>query len=154
MLLEIIIAAVAIWLLLKIISLPIKLIWKLAINTGCGFLILMGLNWLTPYTGISFQENLVTAVIAGFLGIPGVILLCVGVLSLVSREGTFDTLAYAGRAFIRMFQSGRKHQRFGDFVMERREKRKEKKSLVAPFMVVGGLFVAAAVFCLVMYYQV
>ena len=86
--------------------------------------------------------------------IPGVILICVGLLSLISREGTFDTLAYAGRAFIRMFQSGRRHQRFGDFVMERREKRKEKKSMVAPFMVVGGLFVAAAVFCLVMYYQV
>ena len=86
--------------------------------------------------------------------IPGVILICVGLLSLISREGTFDTLAYAGRAFIRLFQSGRRHQRFGDFVMERREKRKEKKSMVAPFMVVGGLFVAAAVFCLVMYYQV
>ena len=86
--------------------------------------------------------------------IPGVILICVGLLSLISREGTFDTLAYAGRAFIRMFQSGRRHQRFGDFVMERREKRKEKKSMVAPFMVVGGLFAAAAVFCLVMYYQV
>ena len=86
--------------------------------------------------------------------IPGVILVCVGLLSLISREGTFDTLAYASRAFIRMFQSGRKHQRFGDYVMERREKRKEKKSMVAPFMVVGGLFVAAAVFCLVMYYQV
>ena len=86
--------------------------------------------------------------------IPGVILVCVGLLSLISREGTFDSLAYAGRAFIRMFQSGRRHQRFGDFVMERREKRKEKKSMVAPFMVVGGLFVAAAVFCLVMYYQV
>lgn len=86
--------------------------------------------------------------------IPGVILVCVGLLSLISREGTFDTLAYASRAFIRMFQSGRKHQRFGDYVMERREKRKEKKSMVAPFMVVGGLFVTAAVFCLVMYYQV
>ena len=86
--------------------------------------------------------------------IPGVILLCVGLLSLVSREGTFDSLAYAGRAFIRMFQTGRKHQRFGDFVMERREKRRVKKSVVAPFMVIGGLFMAAAVFCLVMYYQV
>ena len=86
--------------------------------------------------------------------IPGVILVCVGLLSLISREGTFDSLAYAGRSLIRMFERGRKHIRFGDYVMERREKRKEKKSMVAPFMVVGGLFVAAAVFCLVMYYQV
>ena len=77
MLLELIIAAAAIWLLLKIISLPIRLIWKLALNTGCGFAILMGLNWLTPYTGVSFEENIVTAVIAGFLGLPGIILLFV-----------------------------------------------------------------------------
>ncbi len=86
--------------------------------------------------------------------IPGVILICVGLLSLVSREGVFDTLAYAGRSFIRMFQSGRAHVRYGDYVLERREKRKEKRSMVAPFMVVGGLFLAAAIFCLVMYYQV
>ncbi len=86
--------------------------------------------------------------------IPGVILICVGLLSLISREGTFDSLAYSARVFIRMFQSGRKHVRFGDYVMERREKRKEKKSMVAPFMVVGGLFLAAAIFCLIMYYQV
>jgi len=75
MLLELIIVVLAVWLLLKIISLPIRLIWKLALNTGCGFLILMGLNWLSPYTGISFEENLVTAVIAGFLGLPGIVLL-------------------------------------------------------------------------------
>ena len=75
MLLELIIVVLAVWLLLKIISLPIRLIWKLALNTGCGFLILMGLNWLAPYTGISFEENLVTAVIAGFLGLPGIVLL-------------------------------------------------------------------------------
>lgn len=77
MLLEILIAVLAIWLLLKIISLPVKLIWKLVLNTASGFLILVGLNWLAPYTGVSFQENLVTAVIAGFLGLPGVVLLFV-----------------------------------------------------------------------------
>ena len=77
MLLEIIVVILAIWLLIKIIRLPIKLIWKLALNTGCGFAILMGLNWLSPYTGFSFDVNLVTAVIAGFLGLPGVALLFV-----------------------------------------------------------------------------
>lgn len=77
MLLELIITIAAAWLLLKLIALPIRLIWKLLINTGCGFLVLMGLNWLSPYTGICFEENLLSALVVGFLGLPGVILLCI-----------------------------------------------------------------------------
>ena len=86
--------------------------------------------------------------------IPGVILICVGLLSLISREGTFDTLAYAGRAFIRMFQSGRRHQRFGDFVMERREKRKEKKLNLFPLFFTGLGFLAIAIYYLVKFYEI
>ena len=48
--LQCIIIALAIFLLLKIISLPIRLIWKLAINTACGFACLVAVNLLGPYT--------------------------------------------------------------------------------------------------------
>ena len=57
--------------------LPIRLIWKLAINTGCGFAILLVLNWLSPYTGVLFDLNFLTSAIVGFLGLPGIILLFV-----------------------------------------------------------------------------
>lgn len=87
MLLEILLTVAAAWLLLKIIALPIRLIWKLLLNTGCGFLVLMGLNWLAPYTGISFEENLLSAILIGFLGLPGVILLCV--VHFVAQFGGF-----------------------------------------------------------------
>ena len=59
--LQCIIIALAIFLLLKIISLPIRLIWKLAINTACGFACLVAVNLLGPYTGVLFDLNLVTA---------------------------------------------------------------------------------------------
>ena len=69
--LQCIIIALAIFLLLKIISLPIRLIWKLVINTACGFACLVAVNLLGPYTGVLFDLNLVTAAIVGFLGLPG-----------------------------------------------------------------------------------
>ncbi len=75
--LQCIIIALAIFLLLKIISLPIRLIWKLAINTACGFACLVAVNLLGPYTGVLFDLNLVTAAIVGFLGLPGIVLLFV-----------------------------------------------------------------------------
>lgn len=75
--LQCIFIGLAIFLLLKIISLPIRLIWKLAINTACGFLCLLAVNLLAPYTGVLFDLNLVTAVLVGFLGLPGLVLLFV-----------------------------------------------------------------------------
>lgn len=77
MLLKSIILAAVVFVLLKIISLPIRLIWKLLINTGCGFLCLIILNLLSAYTGVLFDLNVVTAAIVGFLGLPGIILLFV-----------------------------------------------------------------------------
>ena len=77
LILKFLVIALAVWGLLKIISLPIRLIWKLAINTGCGFAILLVLNWLSPYTGVLFDLNFLTSAIVGFLGLPGIILLFV-----------------------------------------------------------------------------
>ena len=61
--------------LIRVILIPMKLIWKLLINSVCGFLCLWLLNTIAGFTGICFPVNLVTAAIAGFLGIPGIALL-------------------------------------------------------------------------------
>lgn len=61
--------------LIRVILIPMKLIWKLLINSVCGFLCLWLLNTIAGFTGIWFPINLVTAAIAGFLGIPGIALL-------------------------------------------------------------------------------
>lgn len=70
--------ALFIFLLLRVIALPIRWFWKLSINSACGFLCLWLLNSVTVFTGIYFPINWVTVIIAGFLGLPGI-----GALALV-----------------------------------------------------------------------
>ena len=62
---------------LRLCMAQIKLIWKLGINSLSGFLCLWLLNLISGFTGIVFPINLVTALIAGFLGIPGLLVLAV-----------------------------------------------------------------------------
>ena len=61
--------------LIRVMLLPIRLLWKLLINSACGFLCLWLLNWISGFTGVLFPINAVTAAIAGFLGLPGILLL-------------------------------------------------------------------------------
>jgi inhibitor of the pro-sigma K processing machinery len=60
---------------LRLIAMPIKWFWKLSVNSACGFVCLWLLNSVSGFTGLYFPVNAVTAVIAGFLGLPGIILL-------------------------------------------------------------------------------
>ena len=64
-------------LLLKVMVLPIRWFWKLFVNSACGFLCLWLLNSVSGYTGLLFPINAVTAVVTGFLGLPGIGLLAI-----------------------------------------------------------------------------
>lgn len=61
------------WLLAK----PIKLIVRLVYNGIMGGLMLFILNMIGGFFGLRVAINPVTALIAGFLGIPGVILILI-----------------------------------------------------------------------------
>ena len=50
-----------IFLFIKILLTPMKLIFKLLLNTGCGFICLFLLNLLSGTTGIVFELNFITA---------------------------------------------------------------------------------------------
>ena len=63
--------------LLRLLLLPFKWILKLGIHSGCGFLCLWLLNSISGFTGLLFPINSVTALIAGFLGLPGIFLLAI-----------------------------------------------------------------------------
>lgn len=67
-------------LLLRLMALPIRWGWKIFLNSGCGFLCLWLLNSVSGFTGIYFPINLVTALISGFLGLPGI-----GILILLQK---------------------------------------------------------------------
>ena len=56
---------------------PLGLAWKLVVNACSGFICLWLLNLISGFTGVLFPINAVTALIAGFLGLPGIALLAV-----------------------------------------------------------------------------
>lgn len=64
--------------LLRLLVMPIRWFWKLFLNSGCGFVCLWLLNSVSGFTGLYFPINSVTALIAGFLGLPGI-----GILAIV-----------------------------------------------------------------------
>ena len=70
-------AVVLVILLLKILTAPIKLIFKLLINAALGFVILFVFNFLGAFVGLTLDVNLLSCLAAGIMGVPGVILLVV-----------------------------------------------------------------------------
>ncbi len=60
-----------------ILIIPIKYLVKLIINGVIGGILLILVNLLGGFVGINIAINPITAIIAGILGVPGVILLIV-----------------------------------------------------------------------------
>jgi len=58
--------------LLRLLLAPLKLVFKLALHSACGFLCLWLLNSAAAFTGILFPINAVTVLTAGILGLPGI----------------------------------------------------------------------------------
>ena len=75
--LAIVVPVVLAILALKLLLTPMKIIWKLALNSLSGFICLLLLNLVSGITGIVFEINLLTTLIVGFLGIPGIVLLVI-----------------------------------------------------------------------------
>ena len=58
--------------LIRLLALPLRLLAKLVIHSGCGFLCLWLLNTVSAFTGMYLPVNSATVLIAGFLGLPGI----------------------------------------------------------------------------------
>ncbi len=71
---------VAAYVLIKILAAPIKKIFKLLINAVCGFALLFLANFVCGFFDFSIPVNILTCIIAGAFGIPGVIFLVVVVI--------------------------------------------------------------------------
>lgn len=59
-------------LLIKILSAPIRWIFKLGLNALLGFVVLFIFNFFGEFIGLSIPITLVSALITGFFGVPGV----------------------------------------------------------------------------------
>jgi inhibitor of the pro-sigma K processing machinery len=65
-------------LVIRFLFSQVRLIWKIAVNSLSGFLCLWLLNLASGITGIVFEINFITALLVGFLGVPGILLLLIG----------------------------------------------------------------------------
>ena len=59
----------------RLLLIPGKFLWRVLANGVAGALVLLGINLLSPVTGFSLPLNPFSALTAGFLGIPGVLLI-------------------------------------------------------------------------------
>ena len=65
----------AIYIIGMLLVLPIKIIIKFIINGLIGAVLLFIINIFSSLIGITIAINPITALVAGFLGVPGVLLL-------------------------------------------------------------------------------
>lgn len=72
-----VIAVLSLLIIGKILAWPLKMLMKLIINAIAGGILLLLINFVGGPFGISISINAITALIAGFLGIPGVIFLII-----------------------------------------------------------------------------
>ena len=68
-------AVVFVILRIKILSAPIRFIFKMALNALLGFVVLFIFNFFGDFIGLNIPVTLVSALITGFFGVPGVLFL-------------------------------------------------------------------------------
>jgi len=66
---------VFIFIIVKIFTLPMRLLIKLVINSGIGLVSLIIINAIGQNMNFSIAINPVTVIVAGVLGIPGIVFL-------------------------------------------------------------------------------
>lgn len=69
------VAIVVLYFLMKLLSFPIKAITGLVVNGVIGLLILLVINLVGSTIGLELDVNIISALVAGFFGIPGVLVL-------------------------------------------------------------------------------
>ena len=69
--LSVALSVAAVFLLVRLLSTPLRWFWKLCINTLCGAVLLGLVNLLAPLTGLYIAVTAPAACIVGFFGLPG-----------------------------------------------------------------------------------
>lgn len=71
------VAILGLYILVKVFAWPLKLLFKLIVNAVLGVILLIIVNFIGQYFNFYIGINAITALIAGFLGVPGVIFLII-----------------------------------------------------------------------------
>ncbi len=100
----------------------------------------------TPETKSEYAE-----VISNSALIPGMIILCIYMLSLVNKEGIFDGLTYGVKNFVnRLIPSKNTYEikSYGDYKLEKEEKRKDTH---IEGLIVGLVFIVISIISYLIY---
>jgi len=73
----IVLAGILLLLGVMLLRKPVRLLFRLVVNTIGGFIGLFGLNFLGQFIGVSLGINWFNAIIVGIFGLPGVGLLLI-----------------------------------------------------------------------------
>lgn len=77
MILPILIGVAILFVVLKLLALPMKIIIKLVINGLVGGLVIFVVNLIGANFGFMIDLTWITALIVGFLGVPGVVIVAI-----------------------------------------------------------------------------
>jgi inhibitor of the pro-sigma K processing machinery len=70
-------ALIFLFLVVKVFSWPVKMLFKLVANAVLGMILLIVVNFIGASFNFTIGINWITALIAGFFGVPGVIFLVI-----------------------------------------------------------------------------
>lgn len=115
---------------------------KYLITVLIGFALAAYVMWLKGGFAPTDMETLLHNLCDAFF-VPGVLLVCVGLLILSSNEGTFDGLVYAVKSFMDLFRkaSEKKYDSYYDYKTQNAKRKAEFAFLV----ICGVFFIAVSV---------
>ena len=65
------------FLVAKLLLIPLKIVWRLGINAIVGGLALLIINFIGGFFGLKIDINIITALVTGILGAPGVVMILI-----------------------------------------------------------------------------
>lgn len=65
------------FLVAKLLLIPIKIVWRLGVNAVIGGLALLLINFIGGFFGLYIPINIITALTTGILGVPGVVMILI-----------------------------------------------------------------------------
>ena len=83
--------------------------------------------------------------------VPGILLVCFGLLAFAARGGVFDMISYGARSLWVLFTpfgKPEKHQRYYEYKLEKEAKRGKPKPRT---LILGLVFLALSGLCLILY---
>ncbi len=104
-----------------------------------------------------FQEDeidMVITIISDAFFIPGVLLLCIGLIVYASNEGLFLSISYGFKAIGRTITAKKDEKLMNEKYHEYYARQIQKKSKCKHFLIVGAVFVVVSLLFVIIYFAV